>query len=137
MKEIKKKSTGIAIIFIVIKIAVCILVILFMISLGKKAYRFGYQLFAMETVTKPPGKDVAVTVGEDITSKELSRMLEEKGLVKDKNVFQLQITLLGYKNKIKNGSYVLNTSQTAEEMLIILAQEQGTESETDLAEILN
>jgi len=132
----KKRSIGVSVIFAVLKIAVCILVILAMISYGKKAYQFGYQIFAMETVTKPPGKNVAVTVGDGITPKDLSKMLEEKGLIKDKKVFEVQITLLGYKNKIKAGSYVLNTSETAEEMLVILAQEQETESETEWTEFL-
>jgi len=102
-----------------------------LIALGKRAYNYGYQVFAMETVSKPPGKNVAVFVGADMAPQDLGKMLEEKGLIKDSNVFQLQITLLGYKDKIKAGSYVLNTSETTEEMLIILAQEQETESETE------
>lgn len=136
MKGIKKRTVGISVIFIAVKIAVCILMILVTVSLGKKAYQFGYQVFAMDRISKPPGKDVAVTVGDGITDKELGKMLKEKGLVKDSRVFGLQIILLGYKGKIKSGSYVLNTSETPEEMLSVMAQEQETESETDWTEFL-
>ncbi len=32
------------------------------VFLGKKAYSFGYQVVSQEAVSRPPGKDVAVTL---------------------------------------------------------------------------
>lgn len=53
---------------------------------------------------------------------EIAKLLEEKKLIKDKNVFRIQYLLSEYKGEIEPGSYVLNTSQTAEEMLRVLSR---------------
>ncbi len=53
---------------------------------------------------------------------EIAKLLEEKKLIKDKNVFRIQYMLSEYKGEIEPGSYVLNTSQTAEEMLRVVSR---------------
>ena len=64
-----------------------------------------------------------------MSGKEIGELLEGRGLIRDAAVFRVQFALSDYKNAIVPGSYILNTSQTAEEMLAILAGQQETESE--------
>ena len=76
------------------------------------------------------GKKVAVTIEDGISASDLADLLEKKGLIQDAKVFWVQFQLSKYKNKLQGGSYILNTSQKAEEMLATLAGEEESESET-------
>lgn len=126
----KKRSMAVATTFRIIKLMVFLAVIAALISLGKHAYSFGYRVFAEETVSEPPGKKVAVTIEDGISASDLADLLEKKGLIQDAKVFWVQFQLSKYKNKLQGGSYILNTSQKAEEMLAALAGEEESESET-------
>ncbi len=127
----KKRKRSVTIGFLILKLAVILVVVLVLFMMGRKAYSFGYQIFAEETVSEPPGKKVAVTVEEDISASKLANLLEDKGLVKDARVFWVQIQLSKYKDKIQPGNYILNTSWKSEKMLSVLAGEEETESETE------
>lgn len=129
----KQKGTKI-VLFGILKCMIFIIIIMLLYYYGKKAYSFGYKVFAEETVSQPPGKKVAVTIAAGIGGADLGKMLEEKGLIRDASVFRVQYMLSEYKDKLKQGSYVLNTSQTSEEMLGVLSGEAELESESDGSE---
>ena len=57
-----KKQTGIRLFFAILKIFALVALVFLLYSWGKKAYSFGYQVVAQEAVSRPPGKDVAVTL---------------------------------------------------------------------------
>lgn len=122
-------QTGRRIFFGVLKLLMVVALVFLLSSWGKKAYEFGYGIFAQEAVSRPPGRDVAVTLDSGMTGWELSVLLEEKGLVKDARVFYVQLLLSKEKNSLKKGSYLLNTSQRPEKMLKILSGQAETESE--------
>ncbi len=86
-------------------------------------------MFAQKPVSSPPGKNVSVTVSEGMTGAELGKVLKIGELIRDAKVFQVQMELSEYKNQIHPGTYILNSSQTADEMLAVLAGEAETESE--------
>ena len=111
-----KKQTGIRLFFAILKIFALVALVFLLYSWGKKAYSFGYQVVAQEAVSRPPGE-------------ELAELLEDKGLVRDARVFYVQLLFSKEKHKLKKGSYLLNTSQTPEEMLKVLSRENETESE--------
>jgi len=125
----KKRNAAVSVALILLKVAIYILIIVVLISFGKKSYAFGYKVFAEETVSGPPGKKVVVTIEEGISPTELGKLLKEKGLIKDPRVFWVQVQLSKYKDKIQAGNYILNTSETSEEMLAILSNDVETESE--------
>lgn len=129
----KQRSTKL-VLFGFLKVILFIIIVMVMIYFGKKAYSFGYLVFAEETVSQPPGKKVAITIVEGTSGSELGKTLKEKGLIKDAKVFQVQYMLSEYKDQLKQGSYVLNTSQTSEEMLAILSGNAVEEEETEAAE---
>ena len=82
-------------------------------------------------MSDPPGKKVAVTVTKDMSFDEIAALLKDRELIRDKNVFRMQYMLSEYKGKIEPGSYVLNTSQTADEMLKVLSRADEKETETE------
>ncbi len=57
-----KKQTGIRLFFAILKIFALVALVFLLYSWGKKAYSFGYQVVAQEAVSRPPGKNVAVTL---------------------------------------------------------------------------
>ena len=122
MKENSAKSIAVGIAVKIVLLAVLVLVLIFT---GRQAYTFGYQIFAQEAMSEAPGKKVAVTITKDMSFGEIAK------LIKDKNVFRIQYMLSEYKGEIEPGSYVLNTSQTAEEMLRVLSRADEKETETE------
>lgn len=129
----ENKNTTRSVVFILIKIAVLALIVLAVVFIGKKAYEFGYDVFSEETVSDPPGKDVVVTIPDGYGAKDVGRLLEEKKLIPDGNVFRVQELLSKYHNKIRAGTYTLNSSWTAEQILKVIAVDsvqEETETET-------
>ena len=110
-----------------ISIAFKIMVVLFVIAatvkLGGIGYDFGYRVFTEPAMAEEPGKDVLVQVREDMSVRELGKTLEEKGLVRDGNLFFLQLKLSAYSKKILPGVYTLNTSMTAKDMMVVMSTE--------------
>jgi UPF0755 protein len=126
----KQRKKAVIAVFAILKLLVLVLVAVAFLNIGRKAYSFGYQVFAEETVSDPPGKKVAVTIEDDISVSELSDLLKTKRLIRDEKVFWVQYQLSEYKGKLKGGSYILNNSWTAEEMLAELSGANETETET-------
>ena len=112
-----------------VKMVILILIVYALFVFGRHAYDFGFQVFAGETVSDPPGKEVAVTITDDMSVMEVGELLESKGLIKDAKVFWVQEKLSKYSGKLKKGNYILTTAQDADEMLEELAQE--TEAQTE------
>ena len=105
----------------VLKILFYVLVIIVMIYLAQKAYSFGYAIFNQEPVAEAPGQAVTVIIPEDSTVKDIARTLERKELIEDDAIFLLQERLSGYHGRLLPGTYLLNTSMTADEMMEILS----------------
>jgi len=108
-----------------------LLIVLISIGLyhfGTFAFTFGRQIYSEEGITAAPGKDVAVVVSEGESTKEIAQMLKQFGLISDPYVFLVQERLSEYHGQIQPGNYVLNTSQSGNQMIAILSG-HGDESE--------
>jgi len=117
---------GVAIIFLLVVIYACM-------HFSDVGFDFGYRIFTEEAIDEAPGTDIMVQVEDGMSAKELGEMLEDKGLIRDANLFVLQLNLSAYAKKIKAGVYTLNTSQTAKEMIVIMSgntieSTEGTET---------
>ncbi len=100
---------------------VLIIGIVIVCTAGSKAYSFGHNIFYEEAVsTEEEARQVEVTIKDDITEKQLSKLLYSKGLVKDELVCFLQIKLSNYKGKFVAGTYTLDTSMKPTQMMRIL-----------------
>lgn len=113
---------------VVLKVVFAVLVVMFVYKGAMLAYDYGYRVFAEEPVDSAPGFDMDVTIEEGMDAKAIGQLLESKGLIKDGTLFYLQNILSKYKDDLKAGDYVLNTSMTTEEMMAVISGE-ATEEE--------
>ena len=113
---------------VVLKVVFAVLVVMFVYKGAMLAYDYGYRVFAEEPIDSAPGFDMDVTIEEGMDAKAIGQLLESKGLIKDGTLFYLQNILSKYKDDLKAGDYVLNTSMTTEEMMAVISGE-ATEEE--------
>ena len=113
---------------VVLKVVFAVLVVMFVYKGAMLAYDYGYRVFAEDPVDSAPGFDMDVTIEEGMDAKAIGQLLESKGLIKDGTLFYLQNILSKYKDDLKAGDYVLNTSMTTEEMMAVISGE-ATEEE--------
>ena len=102
--------------------------------LGAYSYNFGRQIYSEQGVEMEPGRDIAVVVFEGESVRDVGKMLESFGLIRDEKVFYVQERLSKYSGQMKAGNYVLNTSMSGSEMIEILSgnkkenQDRGVQS---------
>lgn len=112
----------------VLSLLMIVLILFLFLRVGNAAYDLGYRVFTEPALEEAPGQDVMVELEEDMTVLELGSFLEEKRLVKNGLLFAIQLQISDYKDKIKAGTYTLNTSQTAKEMMQAMAEEENEET---------
>lgn len=95
-----------------IKISVYTLLVVGMIILATRGYRFGEDVFSEKGTEDYPGTDITVTIEQGASTMEVAQMLKNKGLVKDKIIFYVQSYL--YEGSFIPGEYTLNTSLSPE-----------------------
>lgn len=105
-----------------LKVLIAILVIVGVYKGATIGYEYGYRIFQEPAMTESPGVDVQVDITMGKTALEIGEVLEQHGLVRDKYIFYVQNLLSNYKDELQPGSYVLNTSMTAQEMMEIMAE---------------
>lgn len=105
------------------RLAVYALIVFAVLFASKTAYDFGYAIFNEVPMETGDGTDVTVVIKEGASVYQIGKILEKKGLAEDAKVFLVQELLSNYKGKLQAGTYILNTSMTADEMMAILARE--------------
>lgn len=115
-KDIVSSVFGVA-----LKIIVAVVAIMLVYKYSLAAYDFGYRLFGEQPITSGEGRTISVVIPEGSDAKEVGEILENKGLIRDASLFAVQEKLSNYSGEIKAGSYNLNTSMTAEEMIAAMA----------------
>lgn len=123
------KKVTVAVFHMIMKFIVVIIVILLVYKCSVGAYNVGYKVFADDPIAQEPGRDIMVTVTEGMSTKEIGKTLEAKGLVEDANIFHLQNILSSMKDELLPGMYTLNTSMSANEMMEIMSQELEEEED--------
>ena len=93
-----------------------------LIKLSGEAYDFGRRIFSEEPMTPAPGYSTSVAIVEGKSSKEIGKILEEKGLIRSGTLFYFQEMVSDYHGKLLPGVYQLSTSMTPEEMMAIMAE---------------
>ncbi len=104
----------------VIRAVILVVLAILLWKLGGKAYEFGFRIFTEPPMSEAPGRDIQVTVSKSDGTKEVAKMLKEKGLIRDTTLFRIQEKVSMYDGKIHPGIFTLNTSMTAEEMFAVL-----------------
>ena len=123
------KNVVLAILSTVAKVALTVLVVVFIYKAAVKAYSFGYSIFDDEPMSAEPGREVTVSITEGKSVKEIGEILASKGLVEDGTVFYLQNLLSSYKDELQPGMYTLNTSMTPTEIMEAMSATEETDEE--------
>ena len=113
------------------KVVLAVIIVMLVYKGSVSAYDYGQRVFNEPPITAGSGRTIRVTIAEGSTAKEIGEELEKKGLIRDARLFVIQEMLSEYKGKLQGGSYELNTSMTAQEIMEILAEGQ---SELELLE---
>ena len=92
------------------------------------AYDYGYRIFQEPPVAEAPGYDIEVQITMGKGAKEIGELLEQKGLIRDANLFYIQNLLSHYKGELNPGVYTLNTSMTMQEMMEVMSADVAEES---------
>lgn len=111
----------------IIKVAVSVVVIIFVYKAALTGYEFGYQIFDQQPMTHGNGRTVTVAVTENMSAKEMGKMLKENGLIQNTALFMAQYYLSEFREEVKPGIYDLSTSMTVEEMMEIMAADREEE----------
>lgn len=111
---------------------VCALLVLYAtIGISLTGFDFGYRVFTEPAMEEAPGRDIVVTIEKDMDAGEVGAELARKGLVRDGNLFMIQLKLSAYKDDIQPGTYILNTSMTPKEMMVLMSEEPKEESQEE------
>ena len=120
---------------IVMKVVFAVLVVMFVYKYAFVAYDYGYSIFGEKPITSGEGRDITVVISDGDGAKEIGEVLESKGLIRDAQLFVFQVYLSDYKNSIVPGTYTLNTSMTAKQMMIAIEnaniKPESTEDDTE------
>ena len=113
------------VVFRFVSISFSVLVVLIVFIGAFKAstfcYDFGYRIFTEAPVEAEPGNDVVVQIEEGASAFDIGKELEEKGLIRDSVLYVAQYYLSAYVNDLLPGTYTLNTSMTAKEMMVVMS----------------
>lgn len=123
------KQMILAVLGMICRVAVAVLVIVVVYKGAVTAYDYGYRVFQEPPVAEKPGTDISVeiTVGKSVL--QIGEILEDKGLIRDAKLFYVQNLLSHYKDKLRAGTYTLNTSMTMEEMMEVMSAQEPEETE--------
>lgn len=117
-----------SIVEMVIKIVVFIFIAMFVARTATAAYDYGFRVFAEKPIDVGEGRTISVSIGSTDSAKEVGEMLQQRGLIRDANLFRIQELLSENHGMIQPGIYDLSTAMTAQEMLAVIAAEPEEES---------
>ena len=123
--DVRKAAAHVGV--ICLKVALYVAIALGLIYLGQTTYYYSHAVFANQPYEEAPGKNVKVTISEEVGGKELSKVLEENGLIEDSTVFQIQMKMAGFGKMIEANTYELNTSMPPSELIEILSGTSGAD----------
>lgn len=112
------------------RIALYVCVVVLIIWIGRVSYQFGHDIFNQQPMSPGEGQEITVVIKEDDSVYDIARILENKGLIEDAQVFWVQEKLSNYKGQMKPGTYLLSTAYEPARLMAILsgaADQEGTE----------
>lgn len=113
----------------IIKVVAAIAVVYLIYTGAMKCYDYGYRVFTEPAVSSGTGREVTVTVTEDMSPADIGELFYNRGLTRDAKLFMLQYIFSEYHDDVVPGTYDLSTAMTAEEMMAAMvapATEENT-----------
>ena len=99
---------------LIIKVVALVFIASYIIKTATAAYDYGYRIFTEAPVSLGEGRVISVIVEDPVSVRDVGQMLEERGLIRDANLFVIQELLSEDHGKIQPGIYDLSTSMTAQ-----------------------
>jgi len=129
--EVSMKSGNLvgAVLGAIIKVVAAIAVVYLIYNGAMKCYDYGYRVFTEPAVSSGTGREVTVTVTEDMSPTDIGELFYNRGLTRDAKLFTLQYIFSEYHDDVVPGTYDLSTAMTAEEMMAAMvapATEENT-----------
>lgn len=125
----KVQKATLAVVLFLVRLLILIFIAIGIYKVGEYAYAYGYSIVSNTSMEAKPGRDISVTLSKDMTAQDVAKLLERKGLVKDADIFRIQLKVNKYESLVEPGSYVLNTSMTPKEMMKVISGEALEEEE--------
>lgn len=122
------KNAALTVLSIALKIVIFAVIVMGLFRLGGLAYSYGHSVFQEEAMDEAPGRFVSVTIDNGVSTKDIAKLLEKKGLVEDWKLFFIQVKVSKYAKTIEPGSYTLTTAMKPREMMAVMS---GEELETE------
>lgn len=119
---------------LIVKLVFLVFAATYIMRAATAAYDYGFRIFTEEPVSLGEGRTISVSVKEPVSAREVGEMLEERGLIRDANLFVIQELLSENHGKMQPGIYDLSTAMTAEEMMDVMAADAPEEGEEDTGE---
>ena len=116
---------------LIVKLVFLVFAATYIMRAATAAYDYGFRIFTEEPVSLGEGRTISVSVKEPVSAREVGEMLEERGLIRDANLFVIQELLSENHGKMQPGIYDLSTAMTAEEMMDVMAADDSEEGEED------
>lgn len=116
-------------------IIVLMLIFSFVYSACRRAFDFGFRIFAEEPVSPAPGHTISVAIVDGKTVMETAEILESKGLIRDSKLFYFEELFSDYHGRLKPGIYEFSTAMTPFEMMDIMASSSSSSESGDEEEI--
>lgn len=105
----------------IFRVVVVIFAVFYIYRGANVCYDYGYRIFMEPAMTTGEGRSIMVTVTPNMSPRDIGKLFEQKGLVRDGHLFMLQYYCSEYKKDVKAGAFELSTSMTAEEMMAVMA----------------
>jgi len=115
----------------IIKIALTIVLVVLIYRGALKAYEYGYRIFQEPPVSSGEGYTITVKITEDMSVKEMGKMLADKGLIRDENLFVFQYLFSEFREDLLPGEHDLSTAMTVEEMMEEMTKEKMPDTSTE------
>ncbi len=116
---------------LIFKVVRVVCIVMFIFRTSVTAYNYGFRVFAEEPMSLGEGRTISVYVENVDSVKEIGKMLQERGLIRDANLFVIQEFLSENHGKLQPGIYDLNTTMTSQEMIAVMAAQPETEEEEE------
>jgi len=112
----------------IVKIALIIVMVVAIYRGASLAYNYGYRIFEEAPVSSGEGYTITVKITENMSAKEMGKMLADKGLIRDEKLFVLQYMFSEFKDDLLPGEHDLSTAMTVEEMMEEMTKEKVAET---------
>ena len=130
-RRVDTREIIISVFSVALKVVIVVIAAMLIYKYAAIGYDYGYRIFGEGPMTTGEGRKVSVTIGTDMSVKDIGQALENKGLIRDAKLFVIQERLSEYHGTIAPGIYELSTAMTADQMIAAMSSEAGKDTECE------